>query len=75
MGRPLGREEEARSGMTGRLWVVASSWLTCWGWDGVWVFAQRTMESPYVRSRMQTPQSGEALPPSTHNCEASPPGL
>lgn len=44
-GEAPGGEEEARVGLTGRLRVVGSCWITHWGWDRVWVIAQKTTGS------------------------------
>lgn len=39
-GRPLSQKEEARVGVTGRLWLVGSGWMTFWGGVGLGVCAE-----------------------------------
>lgn len=70
-----GGGEEALVGVNGRLRVVGSGWMTRWGWDGVWLIAQRTtgwgnngitIQRAHAGTHAHLePQSGEALPPST----------
>lgn len=62
-------------GVNRRLRAAGSGWMTCWGWDGVWVIAQRTTGWENTGITIQCVhagthahlelQGGEALPPST----------